>query len=90
MVGEAMACGTPCVVTDVGDARDIVGDSGWIVPPDNTTALANGILQAIESKLDNRLLERIEQCRLRIVEQYSHGAMLDNFNDQWKDIPKSR
>ena len=39
-VGEAMATGVPCIVTDVGDARRIVGDDRFVVPRCDPEALA--------------------------------------------------
>lgn len=43
VVGEAMAMGVPCVVTDVGDAAMLVGDTGIVVPKENPQALAKGV-----------------------------------------------
>lgn len=40
VVGEAMSCEVPCVVTNVGDSAYIVGDTGIVVPPKNPLAMA--------------------------------------------------
>jgi glycosyltransferase involved in cell wall biosynthesis len=47
VVGEAMACGVPCVVTDVGDCALLVGKTGLVVPPRNPGELARAILEAL-------------------------------------------
>jgi glycosyltransferase involved in cell wall biosynthesis len=66
-IGEAMACGVPCVVTDVGDSASIVGECGIVVPPRNAEALAAGLVSCLETDRS----ERGRNARTRIVENFS-------------------
>lgn len=84
VVAEAMACGTPCVVTNVGDAADIVGSAGWSVPARNPEALAESISAALsESESQEKWAERKALARERIVERYSLEAMVSGYNEVW-------
>src|SRR3546814_9047084 len=65
-----MACGNPCVATDVGDARWIIGQNGGIVPPGEPEALADALiaLYDIGSEARQRLGEKARQ---RIIRDFS-------------------
>jgi len=70
VVGEAMACGVPCVVTDVGDSAAIVGQTGIVVPPAEPEALAAGIGRLLEMGPEGRR-KLGEAARARVLENFS-------------------
>ncbi len=68
-VGEAMACGVPCVVTDVGDSALLVGDTGLVVPPGDPAAIAAAWGSLLDRSEDGRAaLGRA--ARQRIVSEF--------------------
>lgn len=72
VIGEAMACGVPCVVTDVGDSAQIVGASGVVILPHNPHQLAAMWQYLLDAPAEQR---RSEQARQRIVEKFSAAAL---------------
>jgi len=86
VLAEAMACGTPCITTDVGDASFIVGESGWVVPPRDPPALAAAMIDAIKEKQDNpeAWLKRKEQARKRITDNFSLEKMIESYHQVWR------
>ena len=70
VVGEAMACGVLCVVTDVGDSAMLVGDETFVVPPRDPVRLASRIdhLLSVSTTERNEIRARL---RRRVVEQFS-------------------
>jgi glycosyltransferase involved in cell wall biosynthesis len=85
VVAEAMACGTPCVVTAVGDAALIVGDTGWVVPASDPVQLANAMSEAVKERSDLPVwTKRQAICRQRIKANFNVQIMVDKYNDVWK------
>lgn len=85
VLAEAMACGTPCVSTNVGDAKEIVSTYGWIVEPQNSMLLS----QAIESALKELQSDR-QQWQNRKDAGVSHirknfdlNSMVNGFFRVW-------
>jgi glycosyltransferase involved in cell wall biosynthesis len=85
VIGEAMACGVPCVVTDVGDSAAIVGDTGRVVPPGDPAALANGLFELlILSAQERRRLG--EAARRRIETNFSLPAVAARYEALYQEV----
>jgi glycosyltransferase involved in cell wall biosynthesis len=72
VIGEAMACGVPCVVTDVGDSALLVGTTGVVVPAPDPSALLAGWLTCLQQRP-----ELSAQTLPRIRQHFSVSALVD-------------
>jgi glycosyltransferase involved in cell wall biosynthesis len=84
-VAETMVSGTPNIVTDVGDAAMLVGETGWIVPPGDPCKLAEAIEQAYREFRASPVQwkERRMAARTRIVENFSLEGMVEAYRTVW-------
>ncbi len=74
-LAEAMACGVPCVATDVGDTARLLADTGIVVPPRDPQALAASWLELLSRWQDQGDALAVA-ARRRIVEEFSLEAMV--------------
>ena len=82
VVGEAMACGTPVVSTNVGEAKHIVGDTGVTIESMDASALANGALEIMSlDKASYRELSR--RARSRICENFDIEKIAEQYQAKY-------
>lgn len=86
VVAEAMACGVYCVVTDVGDAAYIVGDTGVVVPAEQAEALARGIETALREVAARGRERAGEPARARVLEHFDLARMVQSYIAVWRRI----
>jgi glycosyltransferase involved in cell wall biosynthesis len=84
-LGEAMACGVPCVATDTGDAAEILGPTGEIVPPRDPTALAMAWERLLIAGPEKRRALGAA-ARARIVERYDLAVMLRHYEALYQEL----
>lgn len=85
VAGEAMACGVPCVVTDVGDSATLVGDTGAVVPPGDPNALAKAWLSILELGEAERHSLGF-RARERIRDRYSISTIVGRYQRLYEEV----
>jgi len=79
-VGEAMACGVPCVVSDVGDLARVVGETGIVVPTGDPAAVCEGMKRLLE--LEDTVRKTLGmQARRRIQKYFEISSVVERYEE---------
>jgi glycosyltransferase involved in cell wall biosynthesis len=89
VVCEAMASGIPCVVTDVGDTSMLIADTGIVVPKENSTALAGGLLKMLS--FDKLTRDELGQkARKRISSEFTMKHCSEKYEALYRSLLKTK
>lgn len=89
VIGEAMACGVPCVVTDVGDAVWMVGETGRVIPKRDPNALAAAWKEMIDLGPQKREALGL-LARLRVIENFPVQSIVAQYEDLYESTLTSK
>lgn len=81
---EAMSCGVPCVSTDVGGVREVLGDTGALVPPGNPEALAAAALRLLDDPELHR--SQREVVRARAIEHFEQTKIVERYLEVYREV----
>lgn len=89
VIGEAMACGVPCVATDIGDCRDIIDNTGRLVKPGDDA----GLMQAMGKLICLTAKQRKElgyAARQRIEAYYSLDMISNKYTNLYQRLIRQK
>jgi len=88
VIGEAMACGVPCVGTDVGDTAELIGDTGLTVPPREPGQLAAAVIKILSLSEKERFTLGLK-ARNRILENYEIRKIVNLYQQVWSQVTET-
>ena len=80
---EAIACGTPVVVTDVGSCKEMAQNVGLVVGPGDAKALADAINRLIN---DSALWERFSTQGPKIAKEYDWKSVAQKVHGEYDKL----
>lgn len=88
VVREAMACGVPCIVTDIPGARDLIENnkSGILVPSASPQGIADALQVLIDDKEKRQALGKAS--RERIMNEFSVSAYVEGFRHLFSSLSR--
>jgi glycosyltransferase involved in cell wall biosynthesis len=89
VIGEAMSCGVPCVATDVGDSKMIIGGTGIVVPARDPNELANAWNQLLNTAEDEKMQIGIA-ARQRILDEFRLEMVQEQYLSLYKSLLSSK
>ncbi len=84
-LGEAMACGLPCIASDAGDARDVLAGHGEIVPAGDVATLAEAMIRGHRLEPSRRRSIGLG-ARARIADRYSLERMTESYASVYRRL----
>ena len=86
VIGESMLCGTPCIVTDTGDSKDIISNFGWLAKKNDVSDLSKKIRDAFLFKKGNteKWKNLSYNCSLHIKKNYQIETISKTYYNFWK------
>lgn len=88
VLAEAMCCGVACVATRIGDAADIIGATGAIVPPRDPAGMAVA-WEAMAAAGPEKRRAMGDAARGRIVENYDLDTIVAQYAAVYQETVKN-
>ncbi len=85
VLAEAMACGVPCVATDVGEAAWLIADTGRVVPSRDPEGLADAVAELLGQGPD-ALGRSGREARERIKRDFALDSIVDQYSTLYRDV----
>ncbi len=86
VLAEAMGYGIPCISTSVGDSKNIIGKTGWIVSNEKSKEIVSAFEEIIVMKKNKSWAVLKKAVRQRVKQNYSISKMIESYSKCWKSF----